>query len=292
MWYYLWDGLLGWVSSFGSSSAPATWYGANVFPKGAQAEQLCAVATYATAANTSYEVSLYRNPTNGPVSLSPAGLRARLFPIAALGTRAGARPKAGDPVYTQSGTFTYAGLHTVVLTSPVNLQASDSSFSVVFKLTNASYGHVLPVELAVSGYSGAASASAGQGYHSQDGTNWGDLTAVNGASTANFCIKAYTAPPPPGYQPDAEVRNPDPDTYVGDGVINADGTNQTKSQNTSQGVKAVYSVRVHNDGDASDDIVIKGPAASTGWTVHYFDASRGATTRPRRSPAAAGRFPG
>ena len=76
-------------------------------------------------------------------------------------------------------------------------------------------------------------------------------------------------------KPDLLVRNPDPDTYVGDGVYNNDGTNQTKSRLIYPGQMARYLVEVQNDGTATDDFRMTGPAAGSGWTVTYWDAPTG-----------------
>ncbi len=178
----------GWVTSIGWGTN-VCWY-ANVFSKRAQAEQLRAVSTYATAPNTSYVIRIYRNPAGGPVSSGLGNLDQKLFPLA---VSAPSRPVAGAAVYTQTGTFTYAGFHTVVLTTPMRLQASDTSFSVVFKCTNAGYTSLVPVERKVAGYTSGASASPGQSYIGDDGAAWTDLTDAFDP-TANCCLKAYTTP--------------------------------------------------------------------------------------------------
>jgi C1A family cysteine protease len=155
---------LGRIAMTGAGGGETGWE-ANVFTATYTGEELRAVSTHAAVANTSYELRIYVNP-----SPEPAG---------------------GDPVLTQTGTFTYGGYHTVVLASPVTLQEGDK-FSVVFKLTTPGWNYPLPLEYAVPGYSSAATASAGQSYRSANGTSWLDYTLI--VPTANFCIKAFTSP--------------------------------------------------------------------------------------------------
>lgn len=157
---------LGWVWDLGQTGV-YTYWGANVFTKGGSAQRLSAVGLYTTAPNANYEVRIYRNPTSGPTGGNP-------------------------PVHTQMGSFSYAGFHTVTLSPPVDLASTDTSFSVVTKMTTPLYDGPQAVELRWAGYSSAASASPGQSYYSADGALWTDLTTWD--PSANFCIKAYTRP--------------------------------------------------------------------------------------------------
>lgn len=142
------------------------WF-ANVFTAAYLGEELRAVSFYAAVASSSYQVSIYRNPTTPPAS--------------------------GTAVATESGTFTYGGYHTLTLSSPVTLSAGDT-FSIVVQLTTPGYDWPIPIERVYAGYSSGATASPGQSYFSPDGSAWMDLTAWN--STANCCIKAFTSPGP------------------------------------------------------------------------------------------------
>ncbi len=158
---------LGWIWEIGASGGGNTYWGANVFPKSSLAERVRAVAFYATAPNASYEVRIYKNPTSGPIG-------------------------GGTLIHTQMGSFTYAGLHTVVLSPAVDLAATDTTFSVVTKITTPGYDYPQAVEVRFVSYSTAASASPGESYFSADGLSWSDLTTWD--PTANFCIKAYVDP--------------------------------------------------------------------------------------------------
>ncbi|MEI6502332.1 MAG: lectin like domain-containing protein, partial [Armatimonadota bacterium] len=157
---------LGWVNEGSITGGVRRPYFANIFRKGTTAESLRAVATHATAANTHYELKVYRNPTTSPVH--------------------------GSPVATQTGAFTYAGFHTVVLSTPVTLAAADKSFSVVFRVTNPGTTYLIPLEYAYAGYSSKATAATGQSYYSSTGTTWTDATTWK--KTCNVCVKAYTNP--------------------------------------------------------------------------------------------------
>ena len=79
------------------------------------------------------------------------------------------------------------------------------------------------------------------------------------------------------YQPDNQIKNSNDAFYIGDNIYNLDGTNQTGEQIVSSGVFAVYHIKIENDGDASDQIVVKGTPSSQGWDVKYYDALTGGT---------------
>jgi len=74
----------------------------------------------------------------------------------------------------------------------------------------------------------------------------------------------------PLYQPDLTVRNPS-DNYLGGGVFNLDGTGQACTQTVPPGVPSCFFFRVQNAGNTTDSYLLTGPAASSGWTVAYFD---------------------
>jgi Synergist-CTERM protein sorting domain-containing protein len=59
------------------------------------------------------------------------------------------------------------------------------------RLRTPGYLYPIPVEYAIAGYSDAATASAGQGYISSDGTTWEDAQPLHGGTTS-VCLKAFT----------------------------------------------------------------------------------------------------
>jgi len=154
---------LGWVTNWGYTGLTTAW-GANAFTT-TTSGTITAIATYASTVNTTYQI-LIKNSLNGAVLAS------------------------------KTGTWPFAGYHTVDLDAPVAV-SSGQTFVVVVRYTTPGYNYPVPAECYVAGYSSAATASAGQSYISSDGTSWSDIvTAAGGDPTCNFCIKAVFAPPP------------------------------------------------------------------------------------------------
>jgi PKD repeat protein len=152
---------LGWTSSIGYNSDTA--WAANVFTATAT-ESVSAVGLTTNQVNTAYQISIYKNPEQGPIS-------------------------SAGPVSTTQGTIGIPGYHTVSLPTPITINTGEK-FSVVVRFQTPDYNYPLAVEKPVSGYSSLATASAGQSYTSSTGTTWTDLTASN--PNANVCLKAYT----------------------------------------------------------------------------------------------------
>lgn len=154
---------LGWCRSMGFDSNSA--YFANVFTA-LHNEQLQAVSFYTPSAGSSYQISVNLNPQEG----SPLGEE--------------------PPGYSLSeGTQVYAGYHTVLLDTPVELQAGDK-FSIVVKMEASNCSSPVAIEYPEMDYSSKATADAGQSYVSSDGVNWGDLTTDY--ANSNVCLKAFT----------------------------------------------------------------------------------------------------
>jgi len=151
----------GWVANFGLGSDTA--YFANVFTSSGS-EQLKAVSFYTTATYADYEVKVFVDPDQGPVNSQ--GYKA-----------------------SQSGNFAMPGYHTVVLDTPVTLKAGER-FSVAVRAQSPGWDFPVAIEYPISGYSGSATASAGQSYISSDGGSWQDLTTSQ--PNTNVCIKAFT----------------------------------------------------------------------------------------------------
>jgi len=79
------------------------------------------------------------------------------------------------------------------------------------------------------------------------------------------------------HEPDLTIANAADGLYVGGGIYNTTGTGQAKTQNVVAGNIAPYLVKVQNAGTTADNFTLKGSAASTGWTVQYFNAPTGGT---------------
>ncbi|MDD4497443.1 MAG: lectin like domain-containing protein, partial [Methanosarcinaceae archaeon] len=161
---------LGWTSKMGYGGTETAWQ-ANVFTA-ESAETLRAVSFYTVNSNTEYLVRIYLNPDSGPLN------------------------REGDYVFSQNGSFTFSGYHTLSLENGVNL-SSGQSFSVVVKLSTPGETTPLVVEKLLDGYSSQAEASSGESYISSDGISWEDLTTLYDPANSidhresNFCIKAF-----------------------------------------------------------------------------------------------------
>lgn len=152
---------LGWVSSTGYGTNTASF--ANVFTATTDCS-VAAAAWFFPAAGASYTLSVYVDPTSGPIDST-------------------------GPLSMASGTMATAGYHTVQLASTVPVTAGHR-FSVVVKLTTPGYSYPICVERPYSGYSSKATASTGQSYMSSSGTSWTDVAGYY--ANTNVCLKAFT----------------------------------------------------------------------------------------------------
>ena len=163
---------LGWVTNWGYGSNIA--WAANVFTASSSGT-IRGVGTFASTVNTSYLIQV-KDGLNGTI------------------------------LATKSGTWPFAGYHTVDLDAPVSVSAGHT-FVIAVRYTTPGYTYPLPAECYEAGYSSAATATAGQSYISSDGSTWQDIvTAAWGDPTCNFCIKAI-AGPATGPQPPTLVAN-------------------------------------------------------------------------------------
>jgi C1A family cysteine protease len=164
---------LGWVTNWGYGSNTA--WAANVFTASSNGT-IRGAGTYASTVNTSYLIQV-KDGLNGTI------------------------------LAAKSGTWPFAGYHTVDLDAPVSVSAGHT-FVIAVRYTTPGYTYPLPAECYAAGYSSAATASAGQSYISSDGNSWTDIVTAPfwGDPTCNFCIKAI-AGPATGPQPPALVTN-------------------------------------------------------------------------------------
>ena len=154
---------LGWIANFGFSTDTA--YYANVFTAAGN-DQLKAVGFYTTATDTQYEVKIFMNPDDGPISSS--GFSSK-----------------------QEGTISLPGYHTIRLDTPVDLKVGDR-FSVAVKVVSTGWTTPVAIEMPIEGYSSRATAVPGQSYISSSGAGWNDLT--QSYPNSNVCLKAFTGP--------------------------------------------------------------------------------------------------
>ena len=154
----------GWVTSAYTAREKVGW-AANVFNSN-RSQNLSAVSFYTTDTNTNYELQVYWNPNSGPVMNSSGA------------------------AFTQTGTFGNAGYHTVAIPQEIHLDSNDR-FAVAIKLTNPSYNWSIAIQdwtLRTT----KARAYPGQGYFSNDGVVWSDVTGMDDYKNSSICIKAFT----------------------------------------------------------------------------------------------------
>ena len=152
-----------WGFSAGVGRVYISGVGANMFTATAD-ENVAAVGFYANAPNTEYEIQVYTGCT-------------------------ASKPMSGTRKLSQSGTTeAYAGYYTIPLTTAVPISRGQR-FSIVVGLKSPGAAP-LSFEIWVDGYTSNATASKGQSFISQDGSQWNDLTELD--ASANFCCKAYT----------------------------------------------------------------------------------------------------
>jgi C1A family cysteine protease len=157
---------LGRIGTYGFGGDTASF--ANVFTAQA-AQSIQAAAFYVNAPGSTCQVSVRTGVTGDP----------------STGTL------AAGPV---PGTFTYAGYQTVQLPAPVNVAAGET-FAVIVALTTPGLATPIPIHYPQSGYSSAATNSAGRSFVSSSGTAWTDMTTLQ--ANTSVCLKALAGPPAP-----------------------------------------------------------------------------------------------
>ena len=118
-----------------------------------------AVSFYTTATYADYEIKVFLDPDQGPVN------------------------SAGYKV-SQSGNFDMPGYHTVVLNTPVPLKAGER-FSVAVMARSPGWDFPVAIEYPISGYSGGATASAGQRLYQQ---RWRLLAGPDQFAAKHECL--------------------------------------------------------------------------------------------------------
>jgi len=153
---------LGHIFNFGFGNDTA-WF-ANVFTATSN-EQLSAVSFYTWAFHSQYEIYVYKDSALGPNS---------------------------DRYIGPTGTIPVTGYHTIRLSTKVPLTAGHT-FTVVVKLRTPGYNFPISIERFMRNKTSDATASAGQGFVSPDGTTWKDITSYSPfGQTKDLCLKAFT----------------------------------------------------------------------------------------------------
>ena len=103
-------------------------------------------------------------------------------------------------------------------------------------------------------------------------------TSTDGSgNTSEFAVEVTTVNAgATEYRPDNIVgKKSDSSDYIGEGIYNTSGTDQTKSQSISVGQTTNYYIKVKNAGSGAEYISVLGTGDSTGWTITYYDAKTG-----------------
>ncbi len=151
---------LGWVNSLGYAGSTSASF-ANVFTA-RSGETLNAIGMYITYPG-SYTAQIYLDPASGPVN-------------------------ASGPVAEVSWTDTMPGYKTIAV--PAVSLKKGQKYSVVVHASTPGDEYPVAVEYPEPYYSSHATAKAGQGYISDTGAAWTDMTAVY--PNTSICVKAYT----------------------------------------------------------------------------------------------------
>lgn len=135
-------------------------------------EQLQAVATYTYYPGVTFEMKVYTDLSDP------------------------AKPDSGTLAASESGTFTYAGFHSIELDEGVDLYEGET-FSVVFTVGSIGGGkYSIPTCSTDASWSSVNTISAGESFILFDSGNWYDTTVVKGSGgtplNSNVRIKAYT----------------------------------------------------------------------------------------------------
>jgi hypothetical protein len=84
--------------------------------------------------------------------------------------------------------------------------------------------------------------------------------------------------------PDVMIRNRNETAFLGDNLYTNNGVGQTKCQGVRNGIKAVYVIRVQNDGTRQDSYRVRGTPGATNWIVRYFVGSKEVTAQVCSAP--------
>jgi hypothetical protein len=79
-------------------------------------------------------------------------------------------------------------------------------------------------------------------------------------------------------QPDAQIKTSST-SFVGNNVFNTTGTNQTRSLTRNQGATATFTIRVANDGFATDSFTLQGTGSQSGFTATYMRGTTNITAQ-------------
>jgi Synergist-CTERM protein sorting domain-containing protein len=157
---------LGCCTFIGNDTTSSVWF-ANMFTAQGN-DTVTSVAFYVSDPNTTYTINIYAGCTSSPIS--------------------------GTLMATKTVTLGTPGYNTVAFDNTVKL-ASGAKFSVVIKADSskadvAYFKELVPVEQYIAGYSENATANPGEGWLSDDGVTFTDVTKVDDSNTS-ICVKVF-----------------------------------------------------------------------------------------------------
>jgi len=101
------------------------------------------------------------------------------------------------------------------------------------------------------------------------------ITAVSAADKTKADVAQAIATVASGYQPDLAISNAGETGYTGVGIVNLDGTGQTKTQSVPNGATAQYLFQLKNAGNTTDTYSLTCPTTAAGWTMQFIDTATG-----------------
>ena len=90
---------------------------------------------------------------------------------------------------------------------------------------------------------------------------------VAGSAGGSFAVARYLTEI---YRPDALVERTGDAAYLGDGIYNLTGRNQTRSVKVARSKMVTFSFKLQNDGNAAERLCAKGPHGTTGFHLTYL----------------------
>ena len=109
----------------------------------------------------------------------------------------------------------------------------------------------------------------------------GNIVVVGDAYTVNddFAVARYlVGAPVASYQPDGSIKL-GKGAYVGDNIYSAAGANESVLASTARGTTKRFTIKIENDGSATDSFTVLGEGAQTGFSVTYKQGTTDITSQ-------------
>lgn len=159
------------------------------------------------------------------------------------------------------------GLSVAFTSAASNFTSNDNNAADDIYLKNLIDGSIILVSANISGSAGSqASTSPAINY---DGSVIAFTSSASdlAANDANGVDDVFAQVP---YKADMTIKAGTDASYIGQGIYNNDGTDQTRSQNGIRKKPIMYLFRVYNRGISDDSFIITGTGSSDGWDVKYY----------------------